>query len=118
MRLPRIYFPNWRVFVSGKTAQIVPSHPLGLITVKIPAGEHPVAACFDDTPLRSTASAISVLALMGLVIGAIRTRPSNRMVWSSAILVFVLATLALVHQGLGQGPRQPITAAARLRRRD
>ena len=113
LRLPRIYFPNWRVSVSGRAAEIAPSRPLGLITVEIPPGEHPVEACFGNTPLRSIASAISVLALPILAIGGIRTRPNNRMVWGRAILVVALAMLALLHQGLGHGPRQPIAYTAR-----
>jgi len=113
LRLPRIYFPNWRVSVGGQPEQIVSSRPLGLITVEIPEGEHPVEVCYGNTPLRSVASVISVLALVILVIGGGRARPNNRMAWASAILVVALAMLVLLHPGLGKGPRQPIAYTAR-----
>ena len=111
LRLPRIYFPNWRVSVGGQPEQIASSHPLGLITVEIPAGEHPVEACFGNTPLRSVASALSLLSLLVLMIGGARTQPIKKIVWASAILCVALAMLAFLHPGLGQ-PRRPTAYAA------
>jgi hypothetical protein len=113
LRLPRVYFPNWQISVSGQTVPAALSHPLGLITVEIPAGEHPVEACFVNTPLRIAASAVSVLALMILIVGGVRARPNNRIVWAGAVLVVVLAVLTLLQQDLGRAPRQPVAYPAR-----
>jgi len=112
LRLPRIDFPNWRVSVSGHTAQIAPSRPLGLITVEIPAGEHPVEACFGDTPLRSVAAVISLLSLLVLVIGAARTPSFRKIIFAGAILCVALAMLALLQHGIGQPPRRATASAA------
>ena len=113
LRLPRIYFPNWQVSVNGRAAQIIPSHPLGLITVEILAGMRFVEVCYHNTPLRSVASGISGLTLIILVIGGIHVRRGHRIAWTSAILAIILATLTLLHLGWGQGPRHPVPHTAR-----
>ncbi len=63
-----IYFPGWQAFVDGDPVPIAPSYPHGLITFDVPAGEHGVLVRFGDTPVRTLANIMSVLALL-LMIG-------------------------------------------------
>ena len=65
-------FPGWRATVDGRAVPITPSDPHGLITVPVPAGPHRVAVRFGATPLRTAASALSVVALAVLILLARR----------------------------------------------
>ncbi len=114
LRLPRIYFPGWRASVGGQAASITASDPLGLITVDIPAGNHPVQVCLGDTLLRKLASIVSLFALLVLVIGGARTKPFNRIVLAGAVSLLVMAVLAIAHQGLVSARREPVSLRAQL----
>lgn len=61
-------FPGWRATIDGRPAAIIPSIPMGLITVPVPAGAHSVRVAFGLTPLRAAVSMLSALALAVLVI--------------------------------------------------
>jgi hypothetical protein len=58
------YFPGWRGYVDGREVGIYPSGPYGLITMKVPAGEHRVLIRFGDTPVRLLGALVSVASLM------------------------------------------------------
>lgn len=57
-------FPGWVVKVDGQPTLISPAPDTGLITFEAPAGEHQVSIEFSNTPLRTAAIAISLLALV------------------------------------------------------
>jgi uncharacterized membrane protein len=58
------YFPGWKASVDGHEVGIYPSGPYGLITMKVPAGEHNVLIRFGDTPVRLLGALVSVASLL------------------------------------------------------
>ncbi|RLT52786.1 MAG: hypothetical protein DWI68_01670, partial [Chloroflexi bacterium] len=66
------YFAGWRAEVDGQPVALRAAAPDGLARLTVPAGEHNVRVHFGSTPLRTTATAISVLALLALAIIWIR----------------------------------------------
>jgi len=58
------YFPGWRAYVDDQETSIYPTEPYGLIALRVPAGEHRVRLCFEDTPVRKAGALISLLALL------------------------------------------------------
>lgn len=72
------YYPGWRGYVDGKWVEIWPEPPLGLITMKVPAGEHRVSIKFRDIPVRVAGKVISTLgaaAVFLLLTRAVKTLP-------------------------------------------
>ncbi|MBI5566103.1 MAG: hypothetical protein HY870_14500, partial [Chloroflexi bacterium] len=67
-------FPGWQVIVDDQLAPITPSDPIGLITFEVPAGRHRIEVAFTDTPLRTVANAISVVAVLGMALVLTRAR--------------------------------------------
>lgn len=58
------YFPGWRGYVDGQQVDLYPTGPHGLITLRVPPGEHQVGIRFGDTPIRALGRAISVVSLV------------------------------------------------------
>lgn len=101
-------FPGWVVKIDGQPALISPAPETGLITVEFPEGEHQVSVEFTNTPLRTTAITISLLALviaLGLAIWVtakrlpISTSPrietENSLALSNLVLAVPLTLLLL-----------------------
>jgi hypothetical protein len=65
------YYPGWHVTIDGDTVPVAPTDPEGLVSFDVPAGSHTVRVRFGETPLRLAADAISILALVILVISQI-----------------------------------------------
>jgi hypothetical protein len=61
-------FPGWRVSVDGQQTDVIPSEPEGLITFDLPAGRHVVEIDWASTTVRDAASAVSLAALVGVII--------------------------------------------------
>ena len=66
IRLPLYDFPKWRVWVDGQTISFNHDNELGLITFKIPPGEHQIKAKLTNTPIRCVSNLISLISWMGL----------------------------------------------------
>jgi hypothetical protein len=62
------YFPGWRGYVDALEVDVYPSGPRGLITLRVPPGEHQVAIRFGDTPVRLAGTALSVVSLVAAVL--------------------------------------------------
>jgi len=58
------YFPGWRGYVDGREVGIYPAGPYGLITMKVPAGDHNVLIRFGDTPVRLLGALVSLVSLL------------------------------------------------------
>jgi hypothetical protein len=67
LRFYTYYFPGWRATVDGRSAEITPAQPNGLITLQLPPGEHMVALRFGATPVRHIGALISLAALSGTI---------------------------------------------------
>lgn len=91
-------FPGWRVWLNGVQTDLTPSHPDGLITFPVPAGQSTIRVAFGETWLRILANALSLISLAALVI--LITRPRGRPAGASLKLVtdqrrFLAAAIAL-----------------------
>ncbi len=64
-------FPGWTAEIDGQAVPVTASEPHGLIQFPVPAGEHTVRLWLGGTPARDLGTAISLLSLGGLVIGAV-----------------------------------------------
>lgn len=65
------YYPGWRGFLDGQEVAITPDPVYGLITMQVPAGRHNAGIRYQDTPLRTAATAVSVsgVAVLLLLLG-------------------------------------------------
>ncbi len=61
------FFPGWAVRVDDQKVQVSPAPETGLITFHVPAGMHTIAICWELTPLRATAVAVSLTGLVALL---------------------------------------------------
>ena len=64
---PIVYFPNWTSLVDGKEMPVFPDGDLGLVTARIPKGEHFVHLEFKDTLPRLLGNLISATVLLGII---------------------------------------------------
>ena len=74
------HFPGWRVWIDDESVDTYPDPQTGLLRFTVPAGDHAMRIRFRSTPLRTVASAISVLTftiLVGLRIVEPRTAHST-----------------------------------------
>ncbi len=74
-------FPGWQATVDGISVPITPSDPAGLITFPVPAGRHTLEVRWGSTPLRTTLTAVSLLALVVTLALAV-VRPKQFSVFS------------------------------------
>jgi len=86
IRLSQFYFPNWRVLVDGKEAEIsYKDNSLGLITFILGPGKHNVEARLFDTPVRDLANLATGLGFFLYLAGVIvQIQPLRR--WLSYYL--------------------------------
>jgi hypothetical protein len=67
VEVPVYYFPNWKVFVNGKSYPFSYENVLGRIALTLDPGEYLVAGKFENTPLRIFANTITVASFLGLL---------------------------------------------------
>ena len=92
----QFYFPGWEVRVDGVPVPPEPFGPLGLLSWRVPAGEHSVEITFSDTPIRRMAALASAAALLVLLIWLWREEPALfRGLAVAAAMVLLLLELYL-----------------------
>jgi hypothetical protein len=64
-------FPGWTATVGGKPVEIITDEELGDMEIVLPAGEYEVRLDYLNTPIRQTASLISISSLAVVIILAI-----------------------------------------------
>lgn len=64
-------FPHWTVWLDGEKTEINHDNFLGLITFKVPPGEHQIKAKLLNTPVRTLANLMSLVGFLGLIGGII-----------------------------------------------
>jgi hypothetical protein len=67
VRLNRFWYPGWQATVDGNEMPTYSTTEYGLVTVRVPEGEHRIIFNFGTTPLRTAAWAISAIGLTGLL---------------------------------------------------
>lgn len=65
------YFPGWTAYVDGKK-QFVQRETEGNFYFQVPRGKHRVVVQFEDTPLRKTASLISLVSFLVILFNLLR----------------------------------------------
>ena len=76
------YFPGWRVEVDGVGRDVEPNNRFGLMEFSVEPGVHDVVARFQNTPIRTTAEAVSQFSIVMILIlsiyacGEIKARAS------------------------------------------
>ena len=65
-----LYFPGWSVLVDDQKIPVEFQDPTyrGLMTFRVPAGEHRVMVIFGDTKLRKVANLLSMSGLVAIVL--------------------------------------------------
>ncbi|MEJ5308680.1 MAG: 6-pyruvoyl-tetrahydropterin synthase-related protein [Anaerolineae bacterium] len=72
LRLFLFDFPGWKAYVDGQETAITIAKPEGLITLKVPAGEHEVLLRFEDTPPRTAGWLIAGTGLIAFFVAVWR----------------------------------------------
>lgn len=60
-------YPGWVAQLNGRDVLLTPSHPYGLITLPVPAGEHTIRIFWRETTSRRVANWVSVVAMLVVV---------------------------------------------------
>jgi len=73
------YFPGWNVYVDGVSTPMEFQDPnyRGVITYKIPAGNHHVVLKFEETRIRQYSIIISILALFSFIVWIVMRQRSK-----------------------------------------
>jgi hypothetical protein len=94
---PLLHWPGWTARLDGQPIDVWPVEGSGYLALEAPPGEHTVVLQLSRTPLRAAAEAMSLCALVGLVVALVRARPKVR--WSVVaqhLAIVVLPTLVLL----------------------
>jgi len=81
VEIPVMYFPGWVVLIDGKEVPIALHDTYGYIIVDLKDGRHNVRGRFTNTPVRTIANTISVIAVLGLFGACLiweRTKKTNK----------------------------------------
>lgn len=76
INLPIVYFPNWDLVIDDKKSDYKIDSNLGLIQLELNQGEHNYQLSFKNTPIRTFANILSLLALGSFIILTIREKRS------------------------------------------
>ena len=68
IEVPVFDFPNWTVYANGKEISHTNDNVLGRIGFNLAIGEYTVSGKFLNTPIRTTANAITLVSFLALVI--------------------------------------------------
>jgi hypothetical protein len=77
LRVATFYYPGWELHLDGESLPIQVNNPYGLIDFSLPAGAHTVEMTFSPTALRLWARAISVVALVLIILVTARLSASS-----------------------------------------
>lgn len=69
IRLSQYYFPDWKIYLDGRKAQVeYKNNSLGLMTLILGKGNHTIEAKFYDTPIRTVANLITLGGFIAVVV--------------------------------------------------
>ena len=90
LSLRSFYFPGWQATVDGASTPTFPSTPLGLLTTRVPPGQHQVTFMLKDTLSQRAGTILSILsALVFVSFSVIAFRHGEKAILA-AVGVFVL----------------------------
>ncbi|MBI4130364.1 hypothetical protein HY468_03545 [Candidatus Roizmanbacteria bacterium] len=68
VRVNRIYYPGWKVYIDRIEVPIVYDNPQGVMDVVVPGGSHTITAVFTETPYRLASNVVSLLAVLSGIV--------------------------------------------------
>ncbi|MEK7111580.1 MAG: 6-pyruvoyl-tetrahydropterin synthase-related protein [Patescibacteria group bacterium] len=83
IRINTIYYPGWKIYVDNSIYSLnlpikqSPDNKFGLINVNIPPGEHTLQIHWSETLLRNTADAVSIFALIFILL-SLKQKQNNK----------------------------------------
>lgn len=87
------YFPSWRIYIDGEPKDAYPSGRLGLVTADIPAGDHQIFLCFEDTLAGRIGFIITFLSLLTLLVIFLLEGQGRALLVASGALALLLVFL-------------------------
>ena len=72
--LPMVYFPDWQLTLNGQKSDIKIEPKLGLIQLDLPSGNSTFSLQLRNTPLRTLANFLSLIALSVFIIKLVREK--------------------------------------------
>ncbi len=101
LRLFLFDFPGWQAYVDGQATPITIAKPEGLVTLKVPAGNHEVLLRFEDTPPRKAGWVVAGVGFIAFSVAVWRfpeckdesveaTREGKTLTWLAVFLGAVL----------------------------
>lgn len=96
------YFPGWWATLDGQPIEVYPSEPEGLLSLKLPAGEHRLAIALGLTDLQRNAGLLSMAGIAGLFVVLVWRRAPfwgarpDRLIQTAAPDIQRLALLVMV----------------------
>ncbi len=76
INLPMVYFPNWELKINNSLQDIKIEPQLGLIQLNLPTGNYAFELHLRNTPIRTIANSLSLLAISLFIIKVIREKHS------------------------------------------
>lgn len=64
IKMPLVYFPNWKLFIDGEDSNFEINKELGLIEFNLKPGEHSVMLKLENTPVRTVANSITLISII------------------------------------------------------
>ncbi|MEE8389234.1 MAG: 6-pyruvoyl-tetrahydropterin synthase-related protein, partial [Anaerolineae bacterium] len=99
---PLLHWPGWTARVDGEPVEVWPVEGSGYLALEVPPGEHTVILRLGRTPVRAVAEAVSLCALVTLVVVLLRARPRIRWPvvarYATIVVLPLLALLLLVQK--------------------
>lgn len=92
IRWHQFWFPGWQAAAEGIPLEVTPSPVLGLVTIKIPAGEHTIKIWFGDTLPRKLGKALALAGALLTLTLIWRVEPKR---WLLILLLPVALWFAL-----------------------
>lgn len=120
LRYHTFFYPGWQAWLDGVAVELHPQPDTGLITIKVPAGEHEVRVRFRETAWRKAADALSLLSVTALGWAVIKHKMPKQsgdqfsvgyeVPWPSLLMVALIVTLKVAWVD----PRATLWRATRL----
>ncbi len=73
LRIRTFNFPGWKAYINETETAIKTEKDTGAMLINIPRGDHIVRLKFEDTPIRHYSKIVSMIAILGIVLIAIKT---------------------------------------------
>lgn len=67
IQINTVFWPGWDAKINGEASEIAYTNPKGVMTVKIPDGNHELILSFNETPIRIFGNILSIVSFLLLL---------------------------------------------------